>query len=81
MKKINDEKTIKNGLFGFAVADALGVPIEFSKRRFDNKLTEMVGYGTHPVPEGTWSDDTSMTIATMDAIGMDEKINYNLQFV
>lgn len=28
----------------------------------------MKGYGSHPVPKGTWSDDTSMTLALVDAI-------------
>ena len=28
----------------------------------------MIGYGTHNQPEGTWSDDTSMTIATCMSI-------------
>lgn len=58
------------GILGFVVGDALGVPVEFLKRdllqRF--QLKEMVGYGSHKVPEGTWSDDTSLMIATMDSI-------------
>lgn len=75
------EETIKGGLFGFATADALGVPIEFTSRyaRKERPLTEMVGFGSHNVPEGTWSDDTSMTIATMDAIASCQGIlNYEL---
>ena len=28
----------------------------------------MKGYGSHNVPKGTWSDDTSMTLALIDAI-------------
>ena len=28
----------------------------------------MVGYGTHNQPEGTWSDDTSMVLATLDSL-------------
>ena len=28
----------------------------------------MIGYGSHNVPEGTWSDDTSMMLATIDSI-------------
>ena len=28
----------------------------------------MVGFMRHNVPKGTWSDDTSMTLATMDSI-------------
>lgn len=28
----------------------------------------MIGYGSHNQPKGTWSDDTSMTLATCDSI-------------
>ena len=61
---------ISSGLLVFAIGDAMGVPIEFTSRESHalNPLKEMVGYGSHLVPPGTWSDDTSMTIATMDSI-------------
>lgn len=73
---IND---VLSGLFGFAAGDALGVPIEFTSREshVDNPVREMRGYGAHSVPEGTWSDDTSMTIAGMDAIS---QINGRISF-
>lgn len=60
----------QDSLIGLAVGDAMGVPIEFSIREkcLKNPLTEMVGFGTHSVPAGSWSDDTSMTIATIDSI-------------
>ncbi|WP_208600524.1 ADP-ribosylglycohydrolase family protein [Streptobacillus ratti] len=35
----------------------------------------MVGYGTHNQPAGTWSDDTSMLLATLDSL---KKINIKL---
>ena len=78
IKKIEYEK-IKGGLLGFATADALGVPVEFTSRisRKSNPVTDMKGYGTHNVPEGTWSDDTSMTIAFMDSIIENRIINYD----
>lgn len=71
-------KTI-DGIFGLAVADALGVPAEFKSRKSlkENPITDMVGYGTHHQPAGTWSDDTSMTIATMDSIIEEKEINYD----
>ncbi len=69
--------SVEDGILGFACADALGVPIEFTMRKKSNKLKEMVGYGSHKVPEGTWSDDTSMTIATLDSITEKEKIDYS----
>ena len=58
---------LKGAIFGLAVADALGVPVEF-KKRGTFKIEGVTGYGTYNQPEGTWSDDTSMTIATCDSI-------------
>ena len=39
-----------------------------------NITTEMRGYGSHNVPKGSWSDDTSMTLCLVDAINKDNKI-------
>lgn len=58
---------LKDAIFGLAVADALGVPVEFRKRG-TFKIEGVTGYGTYNQPEGTWSDDTSMTIASCDSI-------------
>ncbi|ORX56017.1 ADP-ribosylglycohydrolase [Piromyces finnis] len=70
---------IKDALYGFVVGDALGVPVEFSSRAYLKKhpVTEMKGYGSHKVPEGVWSDDTAMTLATMDSIVQKNIIDYN----
>ena len=64
---------LKDAIYGFAVGDALGVPFEFMKRdtfdlmKFDlNK--GLPGWGTWNQPPGTWSDDTSMVLATCDTI-------------
>jgi len=53
-------KKIKSMLYGFAVADALGVPVEFKSRKFlqKNPVVGMQGFGTYNQPAGTWSDDT-----------------------
>lgn len=56
---------IKNLIEGFILGDCLGVPFEFKKRN-TFVITDMVGYGTHHKPKGTWSDDTSLVLATMD---------------
>lgn len=66
----------KNGVIGLAIGDAMGVPLEFciKDKLQKNLTTEMIGYGSHNVPKGTWSDDTSMTLATIDAINMSGKI-------
>lgn len=59
-----------DGIIGLALADAMGVPVEFQSREVlrQSPVTTVEGYGTYNMPEGCWSDDTSLTIATMDAI-------------
>ncbi|MCI8964830.1 MAG: ADP-ribosylglycohydrolase [Clostridia bacterium] len=60
----------KNGIVGLAIADAMGVPVESCLREelINNPVTKMIGYGTYNVPKGAFSDDTSMTLATIDSI-------------
>lgn len=55
---------------GVAVGDALGVPVEFEprSRRVEDPVREMRGGGTHGQPPGTWSDDTSLTFCTVEAL-------------
>ncbi|MCD8049789.1 MAG: ADP-ribosylglycohydrolase family protein [Clostridia bacterium] len=64
------EEKIRAAIYGLAVGDALGVPAEFTSREElkKNPITDMVGFGTHGQPEGTWSDDTSMTLCVADSI-------------
>ena len=59
-----------DGLIGFVVGDAMGVPLEFTPREelLKKPVTKMIGNGTYNLPAGTWSDDTSMMIATIDSI-------------
>ena len=61
------DSKLHDAILGLAIGDALGVPYEF-KKRGTFLCTEMVGYGTHNQPEGTWSDDTSMVLATLDSL-------------
>lgn len=63
-----------DGIIGLAVADAVGVPVEF-RDRDTYEVTEMRGYGTYNQPPGTWSDDSSMTLATVESIGRLGKID------
>ncbi|MBO4954723.1 MAG: ADP-ribosylglycohydrolase family protein [Clostridia bacterium] len=64
------QEDVKSAIIGFAVADAFGVPGEFIPREKlqENPITEMAGYGSHDVPAGSWSDDTSMTLCTVESI-------------
>ncbi len=60
----------RSALIGAAVGDALGVPVEFRGRahRVADPVTGMRAFGTHHQPAGTWSDDTSMILATMTGL-------------
>ena len=60
-------RKLHDAILGLAIGDALGVPFEF-KRRGTFLCTDMIGYGTHSQPKGTWSDDTSMVLATLDSL-------------
>ncbi len=61
---------VKSGIFGLAVADALGVPAEYKTRTQlrEKPVTDMQGHGTHHQPKGTWSDDTSMTLCLAESL-------------
>ncbi len=58
---------VYDAIMGLVVGDALGVPVEFRKRD-TYKVTDLIGYGTYNQPPGTWSDDSSMTLATIDSM-------------
>lgn len=62
-----------NGIMGFAVGDALGAPAEFGERwmRDMDPVKEMRSGGIFDVPEGGWTDDTSMTIAILESLKND----------
>jgi ADP-ribosyl-[dinitrogen reductase] hydrolase len=68
MKELRSK--ISGALLGFAVGDALGVPVEFRHREDLEKkpVTGMQGYGDHNQPAGTWSDDSSMVFCTVESL-------------
>ena len=68
---------IKSALFGVAVGDALGVPVEFNSRQAicKNPVVDMIGYGTYQQPEGTWSDDSSLTFCLAEALTQEFDLN------
>ena len=69
---------VKDGIIGFVVGDALGVPLEFKSREEleKNPVAEMRDGGLWEQPKGTWSDDSAMTIATMTSIVNKKEIDY-----
>lgn len=68
--EISATSRILGGLWGVAVGDALGVPVEFSSRdeRKRDPVKDFRGNGTYNQPAGTWSDDTSLTLCTVDTL-------------
>ena len=70
----------EGAILGLAVGDALGVPAEFMEMSTlkENPLTDMSGGGVHGQSPGTWSDDTSMTLCTMDSL-TEKGIDYDDQ--
>jgi ADP-ribosylglycohydrolase len=63
-----------DAIMGLAVGDAMGVPYEFCERD-TFEATDMTGYGTHNQPPGTWSDDTSMALATINSFRLNGGID------
>ncbi|MCP2028158.1 ADP-ribosylglycohydrolase [Flavobacterium sp. HSC-32F16] len=64
------KNTIKSGLYGVAVGDALGVPVEFKTRSYlkENPVTDMMGFMCWNQPSGTWSDDSSLAFCTAESL-------------
>lgn len=66
-----------NGIMGVVVGDALGCPVQFESREevARHPVTGMRGYGTFNLPEGSWTDDSSLTIALLESIRRAGKID------
>jgi ADP-ribosyl-[dinitrogen reductase] hydrolase len=64
------DSIVKNALLGLSVGDALGVPVEFLARHelLKEPVTGMREFGSHPVPAGTWSDDSSLTFCLAESL-------------
>ncbi len=60
----------KGLLFGIAIGDALGVPVEFMSRKHlqVNPVIGMRDFGTHHQPAGTWSDDSTMSFLLVEQL-------------
>lgn len=68
---------IKDGIIGHAIGDAMGVPVEFKDREslMCNPIKKM--NRSYAGEKGTWSDDTSMEIATIDSYINNKGWNYD----
>jgi len=61
------KRQIENILYAGVVGDALGVPVEFSKRD-SYYVDSMTAGGTWEQAKGSWSDDTSFTLPLMESL-------------
>ncbi|MBQ6374068.1 MAG: ADP-ribosylglycohydrolase family protein [Clostridia bacterium] len=60
----------RSGIMGVVIGDALGCPVQFESRQTvaGHPVTGMRGYGTFNLPAGSWTDDSSLTLALLDSI-------------
>ncbi len=69
----------KDGVLGVVTGDALGCPVEFDTREqvAGHPVTGMQGWGTFNLPSGSWTDDSSLTLALLESIGRLKTIDLN----
>lgn len=72
MRKTEIRDRIKGALYGVAIGDALGGPLEFMSaeeiQRKHGRVTEMIGGGWLDLDPGETTDDTAMTLAVAEGI-------------
>ncbi len=70
-------EAIASGIYGIAIADAVGVPSEFVSRSAlrTHPITKMNSGGAHQQKAGTWSDDTSMALCLAFSIAEKQGID------
>ena len=68
-----------DGVMGVVIGDALGCPVQFETREevASHPITGMRGNGTFNLPAGSWTDDSSLTIALMESIKRLDRIDLN----
>ena len=67
----------RDGIMGVVTGDALGCPVQFESREeiAEHPVATMTGHGTYDMPVGTWTDDSSLTLALLDSIRQNRNIN------
>jgi len=68
-----------DGLIGYAIGDAMGLPLENRKREdlLKKPVTKMLDNEVYDLPAGTWGDNTSFLIATIDSINAKNTVDIN----
>lgn len=59
-----------SGIMGVVTGDALGCPVQFMSREelSESPVTTMEGFGTFNLPAGSWTDDSSLTLALLASL-------------
>jgi len=70
MKECSFKDAVRGVLFGAAIGDALGVPVEFQQRPEikAKPVTDFRSGGCWGLPAGTFSDDSSLTFCLAEAL-------------
>lgn len=69
----------KSAIMGVVVGDALGCPVQFESRDqvARHPVTGMRGYDTFNLPSGSWTDDSSLTLALLESIKRNGTVKYD----
>lgn len=69
----------KDGVMGVVIGDALGCPVQFESREdvATHPIIGMRGNGTFNLPAGSWTDDSSLTLALLESIKRLDAIDLN----
>lgn len=68
---------LRGSLFGVAVTDALGGPVEFCRRGSFEPVKTFRYNANFDLPPGTWTDDSSMTLCLAQSL-VDNKGEFNV---
>lgn len=65
------------GVMGVVTGDAFGCPVQFESREKvrSHPVTDMRGHGTFNLPEGSWTDDSSLTLALLASINRKKQVD------
>ena len=68
-----------DSIIGHAIGDAMGMPTEFCirERLIEQPVLEMISSDKTGQPAGSWTDDTSMEIATISSLIEKRKFDYS----
>ncbi len=69
----------KDGVMGVVTGDALGCPVQFETRAevATHPVAGMRGYGTFNLPAGSWTDDSSLTLALLESLKRTDAVDLN----